>query len=613
MSADSGPGRREVAVRLFAAEFDDASLSYSESDEERAPNYVITPTGARVNRLFAVGVLTEVESVNDDVLRGRIADPTGAFVTYAGQYQPDAVAFIEQTTPPAFVALTGKARTFEPEDSDRVFTSARPESVNAVDGDTRDRWVVATAEATLRRVAVFAGAIESDLRGDDLQAALEAADVEPALASGIPLAIDHYGTTTAYLEAVRQLAVDALELVAGDREEVRSLDVAPGEGGSAALGALPSVDIDLEAAARTVDTSAAEAETAADEPATADEPVAADGSVAADEATSASTSTAATDEAATAASGDAAASTDSLVDTDDETAAEPAEAVDVGGDTSADTDAESEPSVGSEPAAESDSTVETTPTADADDSVADETSTASTGSLTDAGTGAAEPAEAAGPTDGEPSGLEDDEPSGLGDFDDLDDASDEETGGLGDFDSGSDSDTDDSGTDTSGGDLYELDEDERAEVEAEFGTEFSTGHEVDDPGEADIDVPDADDLDAASEEDLDEATAEVPSAEPAETVDTEATDAADAAGDGVVDEGDDEDDQTVDPADVNLEAAAIDAMESLDDGNGADRETVVDTVVDECGVDADDVEDAIQDALMSGQCYEPEEGTLKAI
>lgn len=34
--SDDGPGAREVAHRVFAAEFDDASLSYSESDEERA-------------------------------------------------------------------------------------------------------------------------------------------------------------------------------------------------------------------------------------------------------------------------------------------------------------------------------------------------------------------------------------------------------------------------------------------------------------------------------------------------------------------------------------------------------------------------------------------------
>jgi Uncharacterized protein conserved in archaea len=88
--ADAGPGTREVAYRLFATEFEDSELSYSESDEERAPNYVVTPTGLRLNRLFTVGVLTEVERLNSDTLRGRIVDPTGAFVTYAGQYQPEA-------------------------------------------------------------------------------------------------------------------------------------------------------------------------------------------------------------------------------------------------------------------------------------------------------------------------------------------------------------------------------------------------------------------------------------------------------------------------------------------------------------------------------------------
>ena len=211
-SGDSGPGRREVAHRLFAAEFDDADFSYSESDEERAPNYVVTPTGARINRLFAVGVLTEVEHVNEDVLRGRVVDPTGAFVTYAGQYQPDPMTFLERASPPAFVALSGKARTFQPDDSDRVFTSVRPESVSEVDASTRDRWIVDAAEATLYRVTVFAEALTMDERGDDLRAALESMGVREPVAAGVPVAIDHYGTTPAYLDAVRRLAVDALVL-----------------------------------------------------------------------------------------------------------------------------------------------------------------------------------------------------------------------------------------------------------------------------------------------------------------------------------------------------------------------------------------------------------------
>ncbi|MDR9380655.1 MAG: hypothetical protein RI560_03150, partial [Natronomonas sp.] len=187
----SAPGRREVAYRLFAAEFDDAELSYSESDEERAPNYVVSPTGARINRLFAVGVLTEVEDVNQEMIRGRLVDPTGAFVTYAGQYQPEALAALERAEPPAFFALSGKARTYEPDDGDRIYTSVRPESVSEVDAKTRDRWVVTTAERTLERIGVMASAIESGLAGEQLRAALVHADIDDRLADGVALALDY--------------------------------------------------------------------------------------------------------------------------------------------------------------------------------------------------------------------------------------------------------------------------------------------------------------------------------------------------------------------------------------------------------------------------------------
>jgi len=205
-----------------------------------------------VNRLFVAGVLTEVERVNDETRRGRVVDPSGAFVTYAGQYQPEAQTFLERAEPPAFVALTGKARTFEPEDSDRVFTSVRPESLNAVDADTRDRWVVSAAEATLDRLAVFAKALDSELRGEELRVALETGGAPAALAAGIPKAIAHYDTSTAYVEALRRLAVDALKLIAGDRDEVRSPDIAPDAGGEAAIGALPETDVTIEAPAEPV-------------------------------------------------------------------------------------------------------------------------------------------------------------------------------------------------------------------------------------------------------------------------------------------------------------------------------------------------------------------------
>jgi hypothetical protein len=49
---------REVARRVFASEFNDAAYTFKESDDERAPVYLLLPTGERANRVFLVGTLT---------------------------------------------------------------------------------------------------------------------------------------------------------------------------------------------------------------------------------------------------------------------------------------------------------------------------------------------------------------------------------------------------------------------------------------------------------------------------------------------------------------------------------------------------------------------------
>ena len=573
--SDDGPGTREVAYRLFAAEFDDASLSYSESDEERAPNYVVTPTGARVNRLFVAGVLTEVERVNDETSRGRVVDPSAAFVTYAGQYQPDEAAFLERAEPPTFVALTGKARTFEPEDSDQVFTSVRPESLNEVDANVRDRWVVSAAESTLDRLAVFAAALESELRGAELRTALEAGGAPASVAAGVPKAIDHYDTSPAYVEAVRRLAVDALALIAGDREEVRTPDIDPDEGGEATIGPLPETDVRI--AAEAVD----------DTPMADDTPEVDDGTVADDASTSTPTINGTV-------SGGTEPDTGETVDT---------------GET-----AESAPEAGAEaagtpepesPTTETANTTSDDPISDLDDP--DDDAGELGDELGDFGGGVADPEDAAGGIDGS-SDPDGDEVANA----DVD--ADTDT----DIDVAVDADTDEpTGSDAADG-MYELDDAEREEIESEFGTDFSTGGEVDEPGEADIDVPDPEELSEGDE-----------SAETTVGGDTpEMEDAGVAAGDsgGGLDDGasgdpggsdasdgSDDDTEGTDDEDVDLEGAAVEAMSELDDGDGADRAAVVDAVASEHGVDADAVEDAIQDALMSGKCYEPSDGVLKPI
>ena len=147
---------REVARRVFASEFNDAGYTFTESDDERAPVYALLPTGESSNRVFFVGTLTEKEDVGEDseYWRGRIVDPTGTFFTYAGPYQPEAASALRDLEPPAYVAVVGKPRTFETDDGG-VNVSVRPESISVVDAETRDRWVVETAERTLDRIAAF--------------------------------------------------------------------------------------------------------------------------------------------------------------------------------------------------------------------------------------------------------------------------------------------------------------------------------------------------------------------------------------------------------------------------------------------------------------------------
>ena len=147
---------REVARRVFAREFNDAHYTFKESDDDRAPVYVLLPTGERANRIFVVGTLTETEDVGEDneYWRGRIVDPTGTFFVYAGQYQPDAASALRELDPPAYVAVVGKPRTYETDEGD-INVSVRPESITQVDAATRDQWVVETADRTLDRIDAF--------------------------------------------------------------------------------------------------------------------------------------------------------------------------------------------------------------------------------------------------------------------------------------------------------------------------------------------------------------------------------------------------------------------------------------------------------------------------
>ncbi|HEX7575863.1 MAG TPA: DNA-binding protein [Candidatus Methanoperedens sp.] len=157
--AENGSGYvREVAHRVFAAELKESNLQSKEGQDQYSPQYLITPTGAKCNRIFIVGTLTEKEDVGTDseFWRGRIVDPTGAFYVTAGQYQPEAAQVLAKTAPPEFIAVIGKPTIFTTKEGN-VLTSIRAESMHVVDAATRDRWVVETANLTAKRIARLQG------------------------------------------------------------------------------------------------------------------------------------------------------------------------------------------------------------------------------------------------------------------------------------------------------------------------------------------------------------------------------------------------------------------------------------------------------------------------
>jgi len=201
--------QREVAWRVFAEEFNSSVLEHS-GEGEKPVSYVITPLGARVNRMLIIGVVTDIEQVGEENkprYRARITDPTGTFYVSAGEYQPEAAMALSKMSPPAFAAVVGKSRAYEPEPGVK-YLSIRPEKVLEVDAEARDYWVLETARSTLARIEAV---------GDGLKMAqptvgeLMKLGHPENLADGVVRAIEFYKDID--LDRFRNTVADALRSV----------------------------------------------------------------------------------------------------------------------------------------------------------------------------------------------------------------------------------------------------------------------------------------------------------------------------------------------------------------------------------------------------------------
>lgn len=182
--------KRQTAWRVFAGEFNDSTYEIK-SEGEMNPSFVITPLGAKVNRIFIIGVLTDVENISEDggLVRAHISDPTGVFTIYSGQYQKDVTDNLIKIEVPTFVAVIGKARTYSPEEG-TVYVSIRPEKIMEVSADIRDKWILETCKNTKDRIEAFIEAMKMD---DKNAFELTKLGYSKELSEGIIEALKNYG------------------------------------------------------------------------------------------------------------------------------------------------------------------------------------------------------------------------------------------------------------------------------------------------------------------------------------------------------------------------------------------------------------------------------------
>jgi uncharacterized protein len=151
--------KRESAKRVFAGEFRSCKFSEKFSTDDKAPTFVITPTGEIAARLFIVGVMADKERTttkdkSNSIYRTSINDGTGQFFVSASSFQPEAMMQMAKIETPAIVAIVGKPKVFTKEDG-TIFTSINAENITVVPKEVREIWKLDTAKATLNRIAIM--------------------------------------------------------------------------------------------------------------------------------------------------------------------------------------------------------------------------------------------------------------------------------------------------------------------------------------------------------------------------------------------------------------------------------------------------------------------------
>jgi RPA family protein len=135
---------RELAWRVSARELE-SSLEEEKGAGERPVAHVLSPFGARMNRVLIAGTLSPAEPVGREepatFWRARFTDPTGSVPVTAGGFQPRAMAQLRAVPVPRPSIVVGKVHLYRGRDS-VAYVSVRAESIRAV-AEAEERGMLA--------------------------------------------------------------------------------------------------------------------------------------------------------------------------------------------------------------------------------------------------------------------------------------------------------------------------------------------------------------------------------------------------------------------------------------------------------------------------------------
>lgn len=134
--------------RVFALEIQQTDIINRKMDHQLE---LITPSGAKVTKLFICGALTEIDINSRGAGFIRVADPTGVLNLVLKIKIQEQLSDIKSITIPAFVSITASVESTLSSQKDKKFQLV-VESIQLSSRKDRDQWIIKTGHITLLRL-----------------------------------------------------------------------------------------------------------------------------------------------------------------------------------------------------------------------------------------------------------------------------------------------------------------------------------------------------------------------------------------------------------------------------------------------------------------------------